>query len=129
MTPRERVSQAVQVVQESSVWTWQTIVIAWQWLLAPLVSHWRGLSLVRFLCVFIAVAVGHEVFVHEKSLTWIDFWMMLAAIAAAFGKPIFAILLSRVGLKSSSMDTTSKSEIAIRQRREQGREWDAEPTD
>ena len=126
MTPRERVSQAVRVVQDGSLWTWNTVVIAWQWLLAPLVSHWRGLSLVRFLCVFIAVAIGHEVFVHEKCLTWIDFCFMLAAIASAFGKPIFAILLSRVGLRSASMDTTNTTKIEIAQRREQGREWDAE---
>lgn len=126
MTPRERVSQAVRVVKDGSLFTWNTVVICWQWLLAPLVSHWRGLSLVRFLCVFIAVAVGHEVFVHEKALTWVDFWFILAAIAASFGKPIFALLLQRVGLKSASMDVSVNTREEILHRREQGREWDAE---
>lgn len=104
MSPRERMSQAVQVVQDGSIWTWNTVVICWQWSLAPLVSHWRGLSLVRFLAIFCAVLVGHEVFVHERSISWIDFWLILAAFAASFGKPVFAILLSRVGLRSASMD-------------------------
>lgn len=106
--------------------TWNTVVVCWQWLLAPLVSHWKGLSLVRFLAVFIAVAVGHEVFVHDLPLSWIDFWMMLAAIAASFGKPIFALLLQRVGLKSASMDTRIDQRIDITHRREQGKDWDAE---
>ena len=126
MSPRERVSQAVGVVRDGSLWTWNHVVVCWQFLMAPLVSHWRGLSLVRFLCVFIAVAIGHEVFVHEKSLTWIDFWFMLAAIAASFGKPIFAILLSRVGLKSGSMDTVQTQTLEIHSRRDAGKEWDAE---
>lgn len=104
MSPRERISRAVTVVKDGSLWTWTTVVVCWQWLLAPLVSHWRGLSLVRFLCVFCAVAVGHEVFVHEKPLSWVDFWVLIAAFAASFGKPLFAIFLSRVGLRSASMD-------------------------
>jgi thiol:disulfide interchange protein len=128
--------KAGQVVAVSSLWTWQTVSVAWRWLLAPLVSHWRGLSLVRFLAIFCAVAVYHEVFVHERALTWVDFWLILAAFAASFGKPIFAILLSRVGLRSASMDRTEKVsetvDVTLRQiqeRRTQGKEWDAEPTD
>lgn len=114
---------------QSSRWAWEEVVcVSWRWLMAPLVSHWRGLSLVRFLAIFCAVLVGHEVFVHEKAVTWIDFWLMLAAFAAAFGKPIFAILLSRVGLRSASMDVTADVRIRqeIAERRSQGREWDAE---
>ena len=98
--------------------TWNTVVIVFQWSLAPLVSHWKGLSLVRFLAVFCAVLVGHEVMVHERSVSWVDFWLILAAIAAAFGKPIFAILLSRVGLKSSSEDVTTRMDARIDIRRE-----------
>ena len=122
--------RAGHVVAASSLWTWHTVSVAWRWLLAPLVSHWQGLSLVRFLAVFCAVLVGHEVFVHEKGLTWVDFWLMLAAFAAAFGKPIFAILLSRVGLRSSTLDQTVKADIRqeILARREQGKAWDAEAT-
>ena len=127
--------RAGHVVARSSLWTWHTVSVAWRWLLAPLVSHWRGLSLVRFLAIFCAVAVGHEVFVHERALTWVDFWLILAAFAASFGKPIFAILLSRVGLLSASMDRTEKlSERVdvtlreIQERRAQGKDegWDAE---
>lgn len=136
---KERISHTVKVVREnaaaaivaSSLWTWDTVGIAWRWLLAPLVSHWKGLSLVRFLAVFCAVLVGHEVFVHEKSLSWVDFWLILAAFAASFGKPIFAILLSRVGLSSASMDATSKVEETRRQileRRNIGKDLGAEYT-
>lgn len=128
MTPRERVSQAVRVVKDGSLFTWNSVVIVFQWTMAPLVSHWKGLSLVRFLAVFCAGLVGHEVFVHEKALTWIDFWLMLAAFAAAFGKPVFAIFLSRVGLRSASTDMTLDAKIRqeIVERRAQGKEWDAE---
>ena len=110
MSPRERLTQAVRVVQDSSLWTWNTAVICWQWTLAPLVSHWKGLSLVRFLSVFCAVLIGHEVFVRANALTWVDFWLMLAAIAAAFGKPIFQLLLSRVGLRSATQDVTIRKD-------------------
>jgi len=108
----------MRAVEAGSLWTWRTVEVSWQWLLAPLVSHWRGLSLVRFLSVFIAVVIGHEVFVHEKSLGWVDFWMMLAAIAAAFGKPIFALLLSRVGQRTVAHDIKQDIQATFDIRRE-----------
>ena len=132
MSPRERVTQAVRAVEDSSAWTWRTVTIVWKWLMAPLVSHWQGLSLTRFLAAFIAVLVGHEVMVHEKSLSWVDFWMMLSAIATAFGKPVFAILLSRVGLKSSTLDRTeninAKIEQTVTQITDERRGLDYQPT-
>jgi hypothetical protein len=85
--------------------------------------------------VFLLTLVGHEVFVHEQALTWIDFWILLAALAAAFGKSIFTSFLSRVSLASSSSDTTAKAEskaVTIHQeiqaRRSAGIEHDAEAT-
>lgn len=99
--------------------------------MAPVVDDYKGLSLTRFIAVALIVMVGHEVFVHEKGLTWIDFWVALAAIATAFGKSVFTILLSRVGLQSQSRDVTEKVDVTLRQiqeRREQGKEFGAEAT-
>lgn len=101
----------------------------WEFSMAPVVDDYRGLSLTRIIAVFLMVLIGHEVFVHEQGLTWIDFWIALAAIATAFGKSVFTFLLTRVSLRSESRDITQKIDATIRQRRESGAEWQAEPTE
>ena len=129
MTPRERVSVAVQTVKDGSLWTWNTVVVCWQWTLAPLVDQWHGLSLTRFISIFCCVIVGHEIFVHEHGLTGVDFWLIIAAIGTAFGKMTFEAVLQRLGLQSKSLDITEKVDVTLRQiqeRREHGKEWDAE---
>lgn len=126
MTPRERVSHVVRTVKDGSLWTWDSVVVCWKWTLAPLVDHWKGLSLTRFIAIFCCVVVGHEIFVHEHGLTWVDFWLIIAAIGTAFGKMTFEAVLQRIGLQSKSLDVTASIRQEIVQRREQGKEWDAE---
>lgn len=87
----------------------------WEFWWAILVDDYKGISLTRIIAAFIMVLVGHEVFVHEKGLTWIDFWMTLAAVATAFGKSVFTFLLTRVSLRSLSEDKTEKVDVTLRQ--------------
>lgn len=98
------------------------------WFVAPLDDRLRGLSLTRILATACFVFVGHSVW-EERALSWVDFWVLVLGICTAYGKKMLLAFLQRIGLKSSSMDVTNKTEIAIRQRREQGAEWDAEPTE
>lgn len=109
-------------VRDSSIWTWQTVCVVWQWVMAPLVDGWKGLSLTRFIAIFGCVVVGHEIFLHEKSLSWVDFWTLVLSTATAFGKMAFQAFLQRIGLRSESQDRTES--VNIRQeivtRREQG---------
>jgi len=94
--------------------TWNTVVVCWKWTLAPLVDGWHGLSLTRFIAIFCCVVVGHEVFVHDKPLAWVDFWLIVAAIGTAFGKMTFEAFLRRIGLKASTQDTRIDTRIDIR---------------
>lgn len=89
MTYRE----SKQLVVIGSKHTWDVICLCWQFCWAPLVEGWQGISLVRLIAAFCMVLVGHEVFVHEHDLTWVDFWIVVAAVAAAFGKKVFSTFL------------------------------------
>lgn len=99
---------------------------AWEFVMAPVVDDYRGLSLTRFIAVALIVMVGHEVFVHERALTWIDFWVALAAIATAFGKSAFTLFLHRVGLASASQDVTQTVDVTLRQIQERRAHPDAQ---
>ena len=77
------------------------------WALAPLVERWRGLSLTRFIAVFICVLVGHEVFVHERALSGVDIWALVLAIATAFGKKVFVAFLNRSQWTSATLTTST----------------------
>lgn len=66
-------------------------------LLAPVVDHWRGLSLVRFIAILLAIAATHGRFVDDKPLTWQDIVMATLAVCAALGgKYVLAFLNSKM---------------------------------
>lgn len=81
------------------------------WALAPLVENWRGLSLTRFIAVFLCILVGHEVVVHERALTGVDLWVLMLAVATAFGKKVFVLFLSRAKLTSGTLDAAVTQHI------------------
>ena len=90
----------------------------WWWklthfLLAPLVDSWAGLSLTRFLAIFCCVLVGHNVLWHDRALTWIDFWLIVAAISAAFGKALWLAFLARMTNTTTVTDTVTTDVAAV----------------
>lgn len=108
---------------------WVTRILMWP--IAPFDDRIRGLSLTRLLAVACFVMVAHEVFVHEKGLTWIDFWTLVLGICTAFGKKMVNALLLRIGLGTQAVSSEARSQVdvthrQIQERREHGKEWDAE---
>jgi hypothetical protein len=102
MTPRE----AGQYRRESDLaWYWQAI----HFLGAPLVDHWRGLSLMRFIAVYCCVVVGQDVAVYHNRPSWTDFCILVLAGGIALGKLGYTAFLQRVtiGVGSSSTTTTT----------------------
>ena len=86
------------------------------WFVAPFDDRLRGFSLTRVLAIACFVLVAHEVFVHEKGLTWIDFWTLTLGVCTAYGKKMVYAFLQRIGLKSESKDITEKVEITVKGR-------------
>ena len=103
-------------------------VRAFQWLLAPVTEDWHGLSLTRFIAAFCCLLVWHDVVLHERTLTYVHLWVLVAAIATAFGKKVFGAFLQRIGLRSASQDTRIDARIDIAERRKQGEMWGCEAT-
>lgn len=104
MTPRE-----VGYRRTSDLpWYWQAV----HFVGAPLVDHWRGISLTRLIAAFCCVVVGHEVLAHEGSLSWVDFCVLVLAVGTAFGKMGYEAFLRRItlGVGSSSSTTTTRTE-------------------
>lgn len=78
------------------------------WFVAPLDERLRGLSLVRLMAATCFVFVAHEVFAHEKSLTWVDYAVLVLGVACAFGKKMVYALIQRsqvsIGPKDAPID-------------------------
>lgn len=99
------------------------------WLLAPLDDALHGLSLTRLLAMACFVYVGHEVFVHEKAITWVDYAVMMLGIAAAFGKTVVLALIQRSQLHIAGKEIRETVDVTLRQiqeRRAAGKKWEAE---
>lgn len=100
------------------------------WFVAPLDDRLRGLSLARILAVACFVYVGHEVFIHEKGLTWVDAYVMTLGLASAFGQKMLLAFINRNSFAVDGKEIRETVDITLRQiadRRAQGKEWDAEP--
>jgi len=108
MTPRE---MAGFRRASDLAWYWQLI----HFLGAPLVDHWRGLSLTRAIAVFCAVCVGHEVFVRKLALTWIDFSILVLAVGTAFGKMTYEAFLKRLTLGVAGAQTQTTVDATVRE--------------
>ncbi len=80
-------------------------VVAWQWLLAPIVEGWCGISLVRLLCIYFAWKVGQQ-----PTITLNALWLALASLAAAFGEKVFVKLINQLSYKGrgEQRDTTER---------------------
>jgi hypothetical protein len=89
----QRVSAGVTVAQKSS---WHLLKVTWHWVCAPLVDHWKGLSLTRFIAIFCCGVVYHECVIHENPLDWVDVVILTLAIVTTFGKSAFLALSQRV---------------------------------
>ncbi len=98
-----------------------------RWCLAPLVDEWSGLSMTRLLAVggFLLAA---ESVLREKPIAQGALWFYLAAVAAAFGKSTFTLLLQRTQLTATLQDTrTTTVTHAITERRASADHPDTEP--
>lgn len=80
--------------------------------LAPLVDGYHGLSLTRLLAVATMAVVWMTAF-HEHTLTWVMFWMVLASLAAAFGKGVFVKLLGDVKLGVSGSEAIARTDAHV----------------
>lgn len=99
------------------------------WFLAIFSDSWHGLSLTRLLVLYCGTLVGHEVFVHERALSWVDFSLLVMSFAAAFGKKAFLAYLSRTQttVQGQQMDVTAKVEEVISARRDAANGWEPTP--
>ncbi len=95
---------------------------------APWVDHWRGLSLTRFIAVVLTVAAVHGSLIHEQPITGMDVTMATLAVCTALGGKYILAFLNRTSVNLSALDSTARVRQEIIQRREQGKEFDAEPT-
>ena len=108
MTPRERVSLALHAVSTGSQLTWDAITRAWAWLLAPLTDG-KGLSLTRFLLIFIVVTMGHAIEDHHPVSATVT-TVLIAVIAASFGQKMFTLFLNR---NTSSQAATDAVKVEL----------------
>lgn len=107
MTPREG-----QYRRASDMpWYWQLT----HFLGAPIVDHWRGISLTRLIAAFCCLAVAQDTFIHAKQLSWVDFCVLALSVATAFGRWTYEAFLKRltmgVNTSSSSTTTTTATEV------------------
>ena len=80
------------------------------WWVAPLDEGKKGLSLVRLESAACFGIVAHDVW-HEKPLTWVHFWILVAGFSAAFGKKVWVWFLTRIQEKAESKDVTARIDL------------------
>ena len=100
---------------------------AWRFLrfvLAPFTDEWEGLSMTRILSLGGFFVMARAV-VLEKPVPQGALWLYLGAVAAAFGKSTFTLLLTRANLSAAVSETTVRH---ITERREAADVPGTEPT-
>jgi hypothetical protein len=96
----------------------------WRFLLAPFVDEWAGLSMTRILALGGFAVAARAIFL-EKPVPQGALWLYLGAVAAAFGKSTFTLLLSRAQLTATVSETTTRQ---ITERRDASDVPGTEPT-
>ena len=84
-------------------WYWQVT----HFLLAPVVTDWRGISLVRLLAIAGGAVVPlFDGLVLRNRPSGTDLWFFIAGVSAAMGEKVWLSFLSRNTNTSSSKDET-----------------------
>lgn len=85
---------------------------AWEFLLAPFVDSYVGISITRLLAIFYALLIWHAVenahVINNSALT-----LAIVTLAAAFGKSTFTFFLRRAEFKQSSTQSDATSTTII----------------
>lgn len=97
------------------------------WFVAPFDERIQGLSMARLLAIWCFILVTHNVVKEERPLTGWDYATLLLGAALWVGKKAVMALIARQQTKASQLDQKIDVTLKeIRERRDQGREWDAE---
>lgn len=115
-------------------WMWKGLVQLWralaavvEFVLAPIVDHWIGISLTRLIAMLVVFIVYEQTVGLQMPFTWVHFWAVLAAVSAAFGKTVWVDFLKRNKNETAGSQVFETVEVReIRERRE-GKDFEATP--
>lgn len=106
------------------------VVVAFRWLVAPLVDGWQGLSLTRLVACFCCLVVAQDTIIRGHVNDWVDFAILALAVATAFGKMTYTAFLQRLTIGVAGIQTKTEQTIdaTIRTVQERRGNGEFEPT-
>lgn len=122
MSPRTK-----RFFKQSADWTrlWWLRTMLW---FLNVVSDEHGLSLNKFIAVFICFVIWHDTVIHEHGLTGATNWALVIAGSLAFGKYVWIAFLNRNQFTSTNAVTTEiKADIAKILEARKGLEYQPSP--